>query len=123
MLKDNFYFIKEQTVTDNSTVNFTVSLNSLHTIYQAHFPDNPVTPGVCIIQIAKELFSFLKQKDCTVTKIKTVKFTHPIDPTLYNTIHFKMEWKDNINSFTVKVTVYEEDTVFSKINMEVKKNE
>ena len=34
---------------------FTIELNPQHFIYKAHFPGEPITPGVCIMQIAKEL--------------------------------------------------------------------
>ena len=34
---------------------FKVILNPDHLIYKAHFPGQPVTPGVCILQIIQEL--------------------------------------------------------------------
>jgi 3-hydroxyacyl-[acyl-carrier-protein] dehydratase len=122
MLKDNFFSILNCTNAADSEVDFTICLHSEHTIYQVHFPNNPITPGVCIIQIVKELFSFFKQTDFTIKKIKNVKFLHPIDPTVHNTINFNINWEENNELFLLKTTVYEGDTVFSKINMEMLKN-
>ena len=118
MLKDNFFSTIERTDINNSEVDFIVHLHSEHIIYQAHFPNNPITPGVCIIQIVKELFSFLKQFDCTIKKIKNVKFTHPINPTIHNPIHFRIKWEEeNTGLFHLKVSAYAENIVFSKMNI------
>jgi len=119
MLKDDFFSIVEHTKTGDFAANFVVCFNLKHIIYQAHFPNNPITPGACIIQISKELFAFLQQTDCTIKKIKSVKFTHPIIPTIHNTVNFKMEWEENNGLFCVKITVSAEDTVFSKIKMDI----
>ena len=32
-----------------------IRLNPDHEIYRAHFPGNPITPGVCIVQIISEV--------------------------------------------------------------------
>lgn len=87
-LKNSFYTIEEGS-TATQTV---VRLNPEHPIYQAHFPGEPITPGVCIIQIAKELLEENLQvgKDCQNEKtslgqyhlvaVKNVKFLVPISP-------------------------------------------
>jgi len=53
-LKNNLYKIisKEEV---NSIFNYTVELNPSCVIYEAHFPGEPITPGVCIVQIGKEV--------------------------------------------------------------------
>ncbi len=123
MLKDDFFLILNYTGIDDSNADFTISLNQDHIIYQAHFPNNPITPGVCIIQIAQELFSFFKQTDFGIKKLKSVKFTHPIVPTVHNVVNFKMGWQENDATFQVKVIVYTGDIIFSKINMQLEEKD
>ena len=53
-LLNSLYSIRSKDVTD-SFVRYDIHLDASHFIYQAHFPGDPITPGVCIIQIAKEL--------------------------------------------------------------------
>ena len=118
MLKDNFFYLFDYTDTNHSEINFTIRLNLEHIIYQAHFLNNPITPGVCIIQIIKELFSYLKQTDFTIKKIKSAKFLHPIVPTVHNIVNFKINWEENNGLFCLKTAVYYQDVVFSKINLE-----
>lgn len=43
-------------------------------IYAAHFPGYPITPGVCIVQMAMELTGK------HLTSAKDIKFLHPVFP-------------------------------------------
>ena len=59
---------------------FNVILNPDHLIYKAHFPGQPVTPGVCILQMLQELLSVQYDKPLYIRKIKNAKFTSMISP-------------------------------------------
>lgn len=59
---------------------FNIILNPDHLIYKAHFPGQPVTPGVCILQIIQELLSIEVDIALFIKKIKNVKFTNMISP-------------------------------------------
>ena len=66
---NSLYSIVSKNVTDSS-IRYDILLDASHFIYQAHFPEEPITPGVCIIQIAKELMeNHLHQ----MLSIKTLK--------------------------------------------------
>ncbi|MDR0605106.1 MAG: hypothetical protein LBG80_12460 [Bacteroidales bacterium] len=55
----------------------TVKLNCNHKIFSGHFPDNPILPGVCALQIAKELL----QKS-TIAEIGSIRYFYPINPNI-----------------------------------------
>ena len=59
---------------------FNVILNPDHLIYKAHFPGQPVTPGVCILQMIQELLSEQEGMPLYISKIKNAKFTNMISP-------------------------------------------
>jgi 3-hydroxyacyl-[acyl-carrier-protein] dehydratase len=59
---------------------FNVILNPDHLVYKAHFPGQPVTPGVCILQMIQELLSEQLGTPLFIKKIKNVKFTSMISP-------------------------------------------
>ena len=42
------------TIAGGDTDKIWLRLNPDHPIYHAHFPGNPITPGVCIVQIVGE---------------------------------------------------------------------
>ena len=59
---------------------FNIVLNPDHLIYKAHFPGQPVTPGVCIIQMIQELLSEYKGMPLFINKIKNAKFISMMSP-------------------------------------------
>jgi 3-hydroxyacyl-[acyl-carrier-protein] dehydratase len=65
-------------VADGKTVK--VTLNKEHTIYKAHFPGNPITPGVCIIELVGELLGERLGCRLMLSRIANLKFVSPISP-------------------------------------------
>lgn len=78
-LKDNLYTIWKREG-EEPQVSYQLRLNPSCFIYQAHFPGEPITPGVCIVQMAKELLEELLQKTLILTKVKNVKFLSVLTP-------------------------------------------
>jgi len=54
MLIKNLYKI-ESFHYKNQQLKAEIFINKEHEIFKGHFPNNPVMPGVCMIQIIKEL--------------------------------------------------------------------
>ena len=54
MLIDSLFTIRSREETPAGCT-YVLAPDAGHAIYAAHFPGNPVTPGVCIIQTVKEL--------------------------------------------------------------------
>ncbi len=57
-----------------------VKLNPEHFIYKAHFPGNPVTPGVCLVQMSTEILGQQYQKTLTLSVLKNIKFKKIVRP-------------------------------------------
>ncbi len=57
-----------------------VKLNAEHFIYKAHFPGNPVTPGVCLVQMATEILSQEYHQDLVLDVLKNIKFKKIVRP-------------------------------------------
>jgi 3-hydroxyacyl-[acyl-carrier-protein] dehydratase len=79
MLKGKFYFAKDLVV-DNNSVSATIELNPNHEIYKGHFPGKPVTPGVCQIQIVKEIIADVIKQDLNLVEAKSIKFLSVLSP-------------------------------------------
>ncbi len=67
--------------TDGGETTFTLALNAACPIYAAHFPGHPVTPGVCIVQTAKELIERVTHSQLDIVAVKNVKFLAVLSPT------------------------------------------
>ena len=84
-LRDDFFQIKDSCQTATG-MDYTIELNPEHFIYQAHFPQNPITPGVCIIQIVKELAEELLNRKLFLKKVNNAKFLNVINPLENSTV-------------------------------------
>lgn len=80
MFKTPFYTILQIDSVENSH-SVMVKLNTTHPIYQGHFPEHPVVPGVCTLQIIKECVAKISHKELTYSTIPSCKFTSLIIPT------------------------------------------
>ena len=59
---------------------YSIRLNPEHFIYKAHFPGEPITPGVCIMQISKELLEKSTGLPIEMDYVKNIKFLRVISP-------------------------------------------
>jgi 3-hydroxyacyl-[acyl-carrier-protein] dehydratase len=117
VLKEHFFRIKNchQTATG---FDYVIELNREHFIYQAHFPENPITPGVCIIQIIKELTIEVLQRKLFLKRVDNVKFLNVINPLESSEIAFSISIStiDN-HSHKVGSVVYHNEQRFAKLSM------
>ena len=57
-----------------------IHLNKDHDIFKGHFPGNPVMPGVCMLQIIKELTERVTSKNLFLEMSSNIKFMAIINP-------------------------------------------
>ncbi len=79
VLKD-FYSLTKTEQQDNGSYIAYITLNKDHDIFKGHFPGNPVTPGVCMMQIVKDITEEILQKKLFLTSASNVKFVAIINP-------------------------------------------
>jgi len=116
-LKHSFFTIISTTKTEMG-FDFIVELNSEHFIYQAHFPDNPITPGVCIIQIIKELAIEILQRDLFLKKIHNIKFLNVINPLENKKVTFSITLSsEDENTHKMGAVVHHETQIFAKLSL------
>jgi 3-hydroxyacyl-[acyl-carrier-protein] dehydratase len=122
LLKSNFGKIINTEIQENKVI-FEVLLNSNHTIYQGHFPSRPITPGVCTMQLVRELFQSYLNKHLTLIKSKNVKFSGMIDPKITPniTIEILILPTDSSNEVKIKASVFFQDITFCKFDGDYKK--
>ena len=57
-----------------------VKLNAAHNIYSVHFPGNPVTPGVCLVQMVTEILELKFEKKLVLSTAVNIKFKRLVAP-------------------------------------------
>ncbi len=96
----------------------TVRLNPEHRIYGAHFPGNPITPGACLVEMARELASVILQKDMLLKKADNVKFLKGIHPGEHPLIVFRLLITELENrEWRVRTDILEGETIMTRMTL------
>lgn len=78
-LLGDFFSVVARENTDDA-VKCQVQLCGNHFIYKAHFPGNPVTPGVCLVQMATELLQDNVGRRLDLMEISKIKYRNVVRP-------------------------------------------
>ena len=78
-LNNDFYCITE-TVSSEALPIYRIRLNPEHYIFKAHFPGNPIVPGVCQVKIISELIENYLGRRVALSGIKNIKYLSVIVP-------------------------------------------
>lgn len=57
-----------------------ISLNPGNEIFNGHFPGNPVLPGVCQVEMTREIAGEVLGFDCMLSRASYIKFVNMIIP-------------------------------------------
>ena len=116
-LTDGFFII-ESTQDTESGFEAVLRTNQEHPIYKAHFPGNPITPGVCIIQAAGELLERKLGRKLYLKTVKNVKFLSVIIPEEGKKIRYSFSnITEDENGVKTQVVVSDETSVYAKISL------
>lgn len=109
MLMNDFYQISQVTSGDDS-IEGTIHFNATHPIFQGHFPGQPVVPGVCTMQLVKEIMEWQRKQPMQLTDAPQVKFLQLITPEM--TPQFSIKWTEAGNNVSVQASLRTEKDVF-----------
>lgn len=106
MLMNDFYSIEYMQREPNSLL-CKVVFNTQHDIFKGHFPGQPVVPGVCMMEMVKELLEQAVDKALWLRNAGQVKFLQLITPDVQPMIN--VSWNENKGSMTVNAS-FKSDT-------------
>lgn len=115
MLIDNLFDIntikklEEKLITE-------VTINRSNTIFDGHFPGNPVTPGVIQIQLVKEILEKHYQKNIKLDSIGRCKFLAVLNPVESPTISVEIAVKEIDNTLKINAVGKDESTSYFKFS-------
>ncbi|WP_343635276.1 hypothetical protein [Fluviicola sp.] len=89
ILKDTFYTIDALKFEDN-VLEATITIDPKHRIYEGHFPNNPVTPGVVQLELVKEILGTQFNRAIQLKTLATSKFLAVLNPVNTPEATFKM---------------------------------
>lgn len=116
LLNSLYSVINEYVTTDEHS--FIIKLDASHFIYAAHFPGEPITPGVCIMQIAQELIELHMGCSINIKTVKNIKFLRVIIPTQTPIVNYTLsKIASEDGCVKAQVVVSTEEGVFAKLSL------
>jgi 3-hydroxyacyl-[acyl-carrier-protein] dehydratase len=117
MLLKDFYTLISLEKTADSKYRALILINEKHEVFKGHFPGNPIMPGVCMMQIIKELTEQITESLLFMQSLSNVKFMALINP--FQTPELRLEidvttTEDNL--VKVKNVSYFDETVALKLS-------
>ena len=114
MLLKDFYKINELKTEAEST-SVTITINKNHEIFKGHFPNNPVMPGVCMMQIIKEITEEVVDSKLFMQKCSNVKFMALINPEKNEVLQLLLNITEDGGKIKVKNTTHFDETLALKL--------
>jgi len=123
MLKGDFFSIgRIQRMDSDDLQNSTadqymaeIILDPGHSIYEGHFPGNPVVPGVCQLRMLTELLSEIEGREMIFQNASQMKFLSMINPHDQPELKVRIDLRrDQEESVKVTSSIFAGETVFFK---------
>lgn len=90
MLLNSLYIINEVSDEKNHPIYATITLNRDHSIFEGHFPGQPIVPGVCLMNMVTDTVSIIKSSPYFLKSSSSIKFINPLDPLLTQKIRIEL---------------------------------
>lgn len=114
MLLGDFFTIKDLQVS-GPDVSVAITINAKHKIFDGHFPGQPVVPGVCMMQMVKEIMEHVTGRKTILAKAHEMKFLVVIDPSRNNNIRATLKYsQEEDGKINVTATLLHEETIHFK---------
>lgn len=91
MLKDKLYTLNSLEKTEQGAYKALVLLDANSPVFMGHFPGQPVLPGVCLLEMVKEILGQVKRKPCRLMSAAHMKFLKVVDPRAEPALLFEID--------------------------------
>jgi 3-hydroxyacyl-[acyl-carrier-protein] dehydratase len=120
---NNGIFKIEELQHNAGQITASLNINQSSSIFQGHFPGQPVVPGACMVQLVKDVLEEVLHMPILLKKAGNIKFINMItpanNPTAKLAISYKLADDGNINVnanlFSGEVTCFKLQAVYIKI--------
>jgi 3-hydroxyacyl-[acyl-carrier-protein] dehydratase len=112
MLLNKFYTLVSQE-SEGGKVKAVITFTRSHPIFDGHFPGYPVVPGVCMIQILREIMEIEVAQKLRITFGDNLKFLAVINPEEQGQVEVRIGYSGG-NSLNVNATLEAGEVTFFK---------
>jgi len=120
MLLNSFFFIDSMATIGNE-MKASLRLAKRHPIFSGHFPGKPVVPGVCMLQIIKEIIEKKEGKNYFLHEASSLKFLSVLDPEACSEVELAIIIeKRTEDSIQINGTIFAGPVTFFKMKASLK---
>ena len=113
MLNNDFFYTRSISNEDNNMI-AELQLNPAHKIFEGHFPGQPVVPGVCQVQMIKEILETALDYNLQLKSADHIKFLSVIIPDHSAVIKAVIKYTEEENGLSVTASLAKEDRICLK---------
>lgn len=92
-----------------------LELNAAHPIFDGHFPGQPVVPGVCMMQLMKELTERHLGKKLILSEADNMKFLSVLDPGANKVVQAAITVKADVTGIAINASLFADTVTFFKL--------
>jgi len=90
-LQHHLYKIEKKREEDQFITIYTIVLNAESEVFKVHFPEQPLTPGSCLVEMSKELLEDDLGESLNLKMIIDLNYFNPINPNDFQSIDFNIQ--------------------------------
>jgi 3-hydroxyacyl-[acyl-carrier-protein] dehydratase len=113
LLLNHLYTLVKQT-SENGKVQASIAFNKEHKIFEGHFPGHPVVPGVCMIQILREIMEVEVGSRLRIRTGDNLKFLSVINPQENPEVQVSLSYTVQEPTFNINATLFLAEVTFFK---------
>ena len=115
----NLYDIKSIEKGDGSA-DVKLVLNLDHEVYKGHFPGKPILPGALQVEMIKDIFALVLDREIRLDSAKNIKYLGFIDPENTKDLFLKFQFKLIDDAWSLRATISdiqeEKPQIFTKFS-------
>lgn len=119
MLMIDYYKIKDFLQKEDGTALFQVVLLSDCEVYEGHFPGEPVSPGVCNIQMIKECAEKIVGKPLLLSNLQQCRLTTLVTPLKHPQMEVTIHLEEMEDVYKLKATLGKGEKIYLDMKAEL----
>jgi 3-hydroxyacyl-[acyl-carrier-protein] dehydratase len=109
----NLYTIIESEISE-SVIKAVITINPQNQIFEGHFPNNPVLPGIVQLQIIKEIIEKNIKTQLILEKATNIKYISVIVPKANEMLIVEINYNNIENKIKIDSVIKSDNTIFLK---------
>ena len=114
MLQGDFFNIQKLEKADDE-IKADLVINAGHKIFEGHFPGHPVVPGVCMMEMVKEIMEEVIGKKTNLVSAAEMKFLAIINPEENTDIQAALKYQiEESGNIAVSASLFKNERTYFK---------